>query len=92
MKAAQDEMKSDINVQAAARQDMANDEANTSHEQLYEDRISRNFKDFKENPEATEAVVERQKLRKCLAVRRHQWAKKRTQDSVGSRQNSTARK
>jgi hypothetical protein len=27
-----------------------------------------------------------------LAVRRHQWAKKRTQDSVGSRQNSTARK
>jgi hypothetical protein len=42
--------------------------------------------DLGANTQATEAVVERQELRRRLAVRRRRWAKKWTQDRVGSRQ------
>jgi hypothetical protein len=46
--------------------------------------------DLEANPEATEAVVEWQELRKCLVVWHRQWAKKQIQDSVGSWQKLSA--
>jgi hypothetical protein len=42
--------------------------------------------------ETTQAAVERQELRKRLVVRRRRWAKKRTQDSAGSRQKYATQK
>jgi hypothetical protein len=45
---------------------------------------------LKSYTEATEFIVERQELRDRLVVRHRRWARKRNQDSVGSRQKSSA--
>jgi hypothetical protein len=48
--------------------------------------------DLEVNPKATEAIVDRQELRKRLVVRRCRWEEGRTQHSLGSRYKMASRK